>query len=144
VSAAHGNADCCRRGITGVAVGFGSGARELARKLEEWDVEARVVLVCVRDGGLGLHCGLSTVTRRWRPSRAPAAVARANKDSGEGTRAGLEEEMTRGRGRSRRWTTAICTAAAGGGAAPAAEQKSREAGDRGGSEEEEEGEKSKD
>jgi hypothetical protein len=64
--------------------------------------------------------------------------------SGEGTRAGLEEEMTRGRGRSRRWTTAICTVAAGGGAAPAAEQKSREAGDKGGSEEEEEGEKSKD
>jgi hypothetical protein len=95
-------------------VGFGSGVRELARKPEEWDVEARVVLVRARDRCLELHCGFSTATVRWRPSRAPAAVARANKDNGEGTRAGLEVRMTRGRWRSRRWT------AAAGGAAPAA------------------------
>jgi hypothetical protein len=69
------------------------------------------------------------VTMRCRPSRAPAAVARASKDSREETRAELKERMTRGRWRSRRWTAAACTAAAGG-AAPAAEQeeqRSREA-----------------
>jgi hypothetical protein len=138
VAAAHGNAERCRRGRRRAAVEFGSGARELAKEPEEWDVEALVVLVRARDRGLGLRCRLSTATVRWRPSKAPAAVARANKDNREGNRAGLEERMTRGRGRSRRSTTAICTAAAGGGAAPAAEQKSKGAEDRGGSEEEEE------
>jgi hypothetical protein len=57
------------------------------------------------------------------------AVARSEQDSGAGIGGGLEEKMTRGQRRSRRWTVAACTAAAGG-AAPAAEQaeqRSREA-----------------
>jgi hypothetical protein len=66
------------------------------------------------------------------------AVARVRQDSEEENRAGLKERMMRGRGRSRRWTAAVCTAAARGGAAPVAEQKSRGAKDRGGLEEEEE------
>jgi hypothetical protein len=118
VAAAHGNAERCWSGRRGAAVGFGSGVRELAKEPEEWNVGARVVLVRARDRGLGLRCGLSTMTVRWLPSRAPAAMARANGDSGEGNRAGLEERMTHGRRRSRRWTAAACTAAAGG-AAPA-------------------------
>jgi hypothetical protein len=110
----------CWSGRRGAAVGFGSGIRELAEEPEEWDVGAHVVLVRVRGRVLGLYCGLSTATVRWRPSRAPAAVARANGDSGEGNRARLGERMTRGRRRSRRWTAAVCMAAAGG-AAPMAE-----------------------
>jgi hypothetical protein len=119
MAAAHGKAERCRSRRRKAAVGFGSGARELAKGLEEWNVEARVVLVRARAGGLGLCCGLSMATMRCQPSRAPAAVARASKDSRERTRAGLKEGMTRGRWRSRRWTGAACTAAAGG-AAPAA------------------------
>jgi hypothetical protein len=76
---------------------------------------------------LGLRCGLSTTTVRWRPSRAPAAVARANGDSGEGNRAGLGERMTRGRRRSRRWTAAACTAAAEGAALVAEGSRAGEA-----------------
>jgi hypothetical protein len=41
-----------KRGGSGIWVG----AQELARKQEEWDVEARVVLVRARDRGLRL-CG---------------------------------------------------------------------------------------
>jgi hypothetical protein len=56
-AAAHGNAERCRRGRRRVAVEFGSGARELAKEPEEWDVEARVLLVRARDRGLGLAVG---------------------------------------------------------------------------------------
>jgi hypothetical protein len=45
VMAAHGNAERCRSGRRGAAVGFGSGARELANELEEWNVGTHVVLV---------------------------------------------------------------------------------------------------
>jgi hypothetical protein len=88
VAAAHGNAERCRSGRRGAAVGFGSSVQELAKEPEERNVGARVVLVRVRDRGLGLRCGRSTATVRWRPSRAPAAVARANGDSGRETEPG--------------------------------------------------------
>jgi hypothetical protein len=52
------------------AVEFGSGARELAMRLEERTVEVGVVLMPARDRGLRLCGGLSTVTRRWRPADA--------------------------------------------------------------------------
>jgi hypothetical protein len=83
VAASHGKAERCRSRRRKTAVGFGSGARELAKGLEERNVETRVVLVRARAEVLGLHCGLSTVTMRCQPSRAPAAVARARKDSRE-------------------------------------------------------------
>jgi hypothetical protein len=70
VGAAHGNAERCRRGGRKAAVGFGSGARELARKPEEWAVEVDVVLKCARERSLELRSGLSTATRRWRPADA--------------------------------------------------------------------------
>jgi hypothetical protein len=69
-------------------VGFGSGVRELAEEPEERDVGAHVVPVRARGRLLGLCCGLSMATVRCRPSRAPAAVARANGDSGEKTEPG--------------------------------------------------------
>jgi hypothetical protein len=97
----------------------------LAKEPEERDVGARVVLVRARGRVLGLRCGLSTATVRWRPSRAPASVARANGDSGEGNRAGLKERMTRGRRRSRRWTAAACTVAAGGSCTGGRRKQSR-------------------
>jgi hypothetical protein len=51
-------------------VGFGLGARELAKELEERNVGAHVVLVRARDRGLVLRCGLSTAAVRWRPTGA--------------------------------------------------------------------------
>jgi hypothetical protein len=53
VAAVHGNAERCRRGRREAVVGFGSGAQELARKPEEWDVEACVKLVHARDRSPG-------------------------------------------------------------------------------------------
>jgi hypothetical protein len=138
VAAAHGKADRCRSGRREAAVGFGSGARELAKGLEERNVEACVVLVRVRDRGLRLRGGLSSVMMRWRPAGARGAVARVGQDSEEGKEIRGMEKTTRGRTGSKRWTMVVCTAAAEGGAAPVVEQKSRGAEDRGGLEEEEE------
>jgi hypothetical protein len=103
-------------------VGFGSGARELAKGLEERNVEACVVLVRARDRGLRLRGGLSSATMRWRPAGARGAMARIGQDSEEGKEIRGMEKATHGRTGSRRWTTVVCTAAVGGGAAPAAEQ----------------------
>jgi hypothetical protein len=61
--------------------------------------------------------------RRGSRRRLGVAVAHAWQDSEEGKEIRGMERTTRGRWRSRRWMTAVCTAAAGGGAAPAAEQK---------------------
>jgi hypothetical protein len=55
VAAAHGNAERCRSGRRGAAVGFGSGARELTNKSEERDVGTHVVLVRARDRSPGLR-----------------------------------------------------------------------------------------
>jgi hypothetical protein len=70
VAAAHGNAEHCRSGRRGAAVGFRSGARELAKELEEWNVGTHVVLVRVRVRSPGLRCELSTAAVRWRPTGA--------------------------------------------------------------------------
>jgi hypothetical protein len=50
------------------------------------------------------------VAARWRPAGARGAVARSEQDSGAEDRAGPEERMTRGWGRSRRWMAAAYTA----------------------------------
>jgi hypothetical protein len=77
VAAAHGNADRCRSGRREAAVEFGSGARELAKGLEERNVEVGVVLIRVRDRGLRLCRGLSSATMRWRPAGARGKPWRA-------------------------------------------------------------------
>jgi hypothetical protein len=58
-------------------VEFGSGARELAKGLEEQNVEVGVVPMRVRDRGLRLCGGLSSLTMRWRPVGARGKPWRA-------------------------------------------------------------------
>jgi hypothetical protein len=57
----------------GAAVELEAGVWKLAEKPGERNVGALVVLVPVRDKVLGFCSGLSTVTARWRPSRAPGS-----------------------------------------------------------------------
>jgi hypothetical protein len=57
----------------GAAVELGSRVRESAEEPGERDVGALVVLMRMKDKALGSCSGLSTVTARWRPSRAPGS-----------------------------------------------------------------------
>jgi hypothetical protein len=81
----------------------------LAKESEERDEGTRVVLVCARDRGLGLYCGLSTVTARWRPAGARGSRgARGAGQRGRAIAAG-KVGVTRGEEESRRWTAATMT-----------------------------------
>jgi hypothetical protein len=65
VVAAHGNADRCRSRRGEAAAEFRSGARALAKRLEEWDVEVGAVLLRARNRGLRLRDGFTSVAMRW-------------------------------------------------------------------------------
>jgi hypothetical protein len=70
VAAAHSNADRCRSRRGEAAAEFRSGARALAKRLEEWDVEVGVVLLRARNRGLRLHGGFTSAAMRWWPAEA--------------------------------------------------------------------------
>jgi hypothetical protein len=57
----------------GAAVELEAGVQKLAEKPGERNVGALVVLARERDKVLGFCSGLSTVTARWWPSRAPGS-----------------------------------------------------------------------
>jgi hypothetical protein len=102
VAAAHGNAERCWSGRRGAAVGFGSGAREMAKELEKWNVGTHVVLVRARDRSPGICCELSTAAVRWRPTGVRGnRGARGAGQRGGATAAG-KVRVTRGEEGSRR------------------------------------------
>jgi hypothetical protein len=83
-------------------VGNAAGVRELARGVEEQNVEALVVLVRARDRGLRLRGGLSTATMRWQPAGARGSRGALGAGQQGGNSAGVEERMTHGGCSSRR------------------------------------------
>jgi hypothetical protein len=147
VAAVHGNAEHCRRGRREAAVGFGSGARELARKPEEWDVEACVKLVCARDRSPGaclwvLHVGgdVAADGHSGQPWHARGRTAR--KATAADTARVTRGERGSGDERRRRWQSGGQGRSSVLTAEQEAEEQSRRTEGRRGSEEEEERERS--